>query len=307
MNTDPETYEEALAAAVAAAEAEKKKQLEREKMRPTVVPYGKGEPLQQAAEKAAVAGLKKLGLRHYPLGEYPLDRLKFGCLAVASQRTHQNFLAVVDKFAGLRDIFLDFKQNRPEPDEGTIPPLPIDLVTGLRVRNPELPLPGTKPNQKARYDYKSQIYIREFSPRLAKWLKDCAANGGQPSFAMVDELAFEKQRADKLRALPYGEREWAENKLRPASGVSETEKEQFVRSIGDPDLAQFHRREAAMGPPKLPFGNLTARMRLAQLCPELLETYKEAEKLFAEWTKAQPKEEKTPVVFDQRGRPRKAA
>ena len=303
MNDD---YEKALAEAKAAMADEEKRKLEREKMRPTSIAWGRGDSLQVAAEKAAVAALKKLKLRYYALDDDPVARAQFAALAIACQQRKKNLLEVLEQLANLPDAVPGLKQKTPAPGEGEIPPLATDPITGLRVRNPWLPIPG-KTGAKA-FDHKSQIFIREVSPDLAEWLQACAENGGAPSYAMLDALAAKKQHLDRLREIQYDETDWASNKLRANSGASETERELFARSIQDPDLLQFHRDEAGTGAPKLKFGNLTTRMAVAGYDRELVETYKTAEGVFAEWQKAQPQPQEKPVVLlDQRGRPRKAA
>jgi len=248
-----------------------KEHYEKQKAGPkSVVRTGPNATLQSIAEPMFLAAYRRVrNNRGYAAATDPEARLEGGALGVEAKKARANLTPVIDVIASVVPGWL---QERPSDDAGTIPELPIDRVTGLRVRNPWL-----EP-----HDFKSQHVIKELSPRLARWLEDCAKHGG-PTMAMLDELEAERIEAEHLRKLPYGEKEWEANLLRPGSGASLTEQNQFVKSIEDPYLLKFHRREAEMGSPRLKFDNLTVRMALAKRSPEVRAIHKAAGELLKSW------------------------
>jgi hypothetical protein len=149
--------------------------------------------------------------RWYVIATDPAARFELGALAIACQRSKQNLVYVLEVIAQTIPGWL---QDRPPDDAGTVPELSIDKATGLRCRNPFLPLPPRARETTPRFDHASQNVIRELSPRLAKWLEDCAKNDGLPSMAMMDELAAEKLEAEAMRKIQYGDKEWQANALR---------------------------------------------------------------------------------------------
>jgi hypothetical protein len=240
---------------------------ERRKKIPPSWRLGPNQKLEHAAGEMGVSAYKRLKHgRWYALD--PVAKLELGAEAVACMQLKRN---VVNDFEQLSTILPGWIQYRPEVP--TIPELPIDRVTGLRIRNPWL-----EP-----HDFKSQAYIKELSKRLADWLEKCAKNGGQPSMAMLAELESERADAEYIAKLAYGEKQWSENKLRKDSGATLTEIGQFVKNIGDPYLEKFHRKEAELGSPRLHFDNLTYRMAIAKADFALRETHKLAGEIFATW------------------------
>jgi hypothetical protein len=118
---------------------------------------------------------------------------------------------------------------------------------------------------------------------LAKWLEDCAKNGGQPSAKMLDELEAQQQETNYRRSLPYAEREWQANLLRKDSGATLTQMNLFAKGVEDPWLLERHRAEAALASPTLKHGNLTVAMAIAKIDPRVREAHKAAGELFAAW------------------------
>jgi hypothetical protein len=249
--------------------AENDKEAERRKRLPINLKLGPRGSLQQAGETASETALKRLGYRDYALDH--IGRAEFGAFAVGCI---QHKLNIVDALEKLATIVPGLKQDRPPADAGVIPPLPIEPVTGLRIANP---YEGKATAEKAR----SKEVIKTWSPRLAKWLEDAAKNQGV-SANMLDELQAEKDEAQHMREIKYGQDEWRLNKIRPDSGATLTEQNLFVRSVTDPWLLAFHRREAQLGSPRLKF-NLTHRMQAWHIDPKLCEAYKTAEQVFKQW------------------------
>jgi hypothetical protein len=223
--------------------AEIKRQAE-SKVVPVPFRIGPNTTMHQAAEQYGLAcyGRVKYG-RPYACDAQAKFELRE--LTIESQKAGNNLVEVITVIA---DTIPGWLQQRPAEDAGIIPALPICKITGERTRNPWLPLPGSKPGEPPRFDYKSQNVIKEQSPRLAKFLADCAKHGG-PTAHMADELESERIEAEQLRKVQYTGKEWEENLLRPDSGANLTEQMMFSRSVTDPWLLQFHRQEAAMGSP----------------------------------------------------------
>jgi hypothetical protein len=267
-------------------------------------------------ETAAELGLNVYGRilnnRRYAAATDPAARQEFAALTVAWRgskitlqhvqetiaavvRAHnvqalaENELAKKEGRGERWQILPEWLQERPSADAGTIPELPIDKATGLRCRNPWLPLPPRPGETQPHFDHASQAMIREQSPRLAKWLEECAANEGLPSVAMLDELEAERLEAKAKRELPYGEKEWEQNKFRKSLHCTVSEQGDFAKSIESPYLLQFHRDEAKAGSPRLMFGNLSIAMELAKRSPEIREIHKRAEATYREWRAEQQK------------------
>jgi hypothetical protein len=296
-----EKIDAALAEQVAAEE-------ERKKRLPVSIRIGPGGSLQNAGQEAAISALKRLGYRWYPLKDDPTSRAQFGALAIACMQSKMPLLQVLEKLGDvdplLRSLLgdeikdddlprLNLRQAwRPGADAGVIPPLPIDPVTGERIRNPWLPLDpieikGSGQDKRLRpmphFDHGSQAMIKEKSPRLAAWLEACAKNGGQPSMKMLDELEAERMEAEYLRKIEFGAEQWAANKLRRDSGANLTERNLFARSIADPWLLRAHRAEAKAGAPTLRFQNFTVANAIAKRDPQVREVHKQAEQIFKAW------------------------
>jgi hypothetical protein len=255
--------------------AEIKRQAE-SKVLPVQFRIGPRTTFREAAEQYGLACYRRV--KHNRA--YALDakaRLEIAALSIASQKAGKHLVEVIEAIASVAPNWL---QQRPADPE--IPALPIDKITGERLRNPFLPLPGGKPGDTPRYDHRSQIMLKEQSPRLAKWCEDAAKFGG-PTVAMQDELEAERMEAEALRKVQYGDREWAANALRPDSDATLTAKGEFVKSINDPWLLETHRREAAMGSPRAGFDNLTIRMGLAKRSEEIREVHRKAGELVATW------------------------
>src|SRR5439155_11039578 len=110
---------------------------------------------------------------------YALDneaKLEFAALAVAAQKSRANLTQAIEAIASVIPGWL---QERPAEDAGTVPPLPVDPVTGERVRNPWLPLPPLKRGETTpHFDHKSDAMVEVQRPRLASWIKACAKNYG---------------------------------------------------------------------------------------------------------------------------------
>jgi hypothetical protein len=245
---------------------------EREKTAPRSVRLGPNANLQTIAERFADAAFRRIP--HHRAYALDVDaKLQFGALAVACQRAGKNLPRVLEELS--KDV-PGMVQERPPADAGTIPPLPIDSITGERVKNPFL-----EP-----HDFKSQAVVRETSPRLAKWLEDCAKFGG-PTAHMIDELEASRIDAEALRKIQYSDEQWKQNALRPGSGATMTQQSEWISSVSDPWLLQTHRREATAGSPSLKFGNLTVAMKIAKRSPEVREIHKQAEQIFKSWQQEQ--------------------
>ncbi len=246
------------------------REFEQRKTGPKSIRVGPNASLQTIAEETALAAYRRVKHnRAYAVATDPAARLEFGALAIAARQRGVNLVHVMETLA---TVIPAWEQDRPPDDAGQVPELPIDKITGQRIRNPWL-----EP-----HDHKSQHFIKELSPRLARWLQDCEKHGG-PTMAMLDELESEKIQAEALRKVQYGEREWQENKLRPGAGATVTEQGEFVKSIEDPSLLQFHRREAAMGAPRARFDNLTARMAIYRRSEKIREVHKAAGEILESW------------------------
>ena len=245
---------------------------EQEKAKRVPTPWRIG-PLTTLREAGEQLGLQVL--RGLPHGrDYALDaqgRIELAATAVSAMKLKANLTAVLEAYA---DVIPGWRQERP-PEDG-MPELPVDKTTGLRLRNPWLPLPPRPNETTPRYDHKSQHVIREQSPRLAKWLEECAENDGLPSAAMLDRYEAEKIENAHLRTVVYGEAQWNENLLRPGSDANLTQQNLFARSVTDPWLLQFHRQEAKAGSPRAKFDNLTVRMALHKRSPEAREVHRAA-------------------------------
>lgn len=165
---------------------------------------------------------------------------------------------------------------------GQIEELPTDKITGARARNPFV-----EP-----HDLESQLMFKQADPRLAKWLHDCAANGGQPTMAMLAKLDSEKIDGERLSKLEFGEAEWKANRLRKDSGATLTQQGEFIKSLGGDKslLTKFYRREAALGVPSLCYGNHTLRNLIAKRDQKLCDIWKAAGELDKQW-QAEAKEE----------------
>jgi hypothetical protein len=255
---------------------------ERQKVGPVSIRrIGPNASLQTVSERLALGAYQRLKHgRWYAAASDPEARLQLGALAVAARQSRRSLVEIIEV---LSTIIPGWRQVRPDADAGTVPELPIDKATGLRCRNPFLPLPPRSGETTPRFDHQSQTMIREQSPRLAKWLEDCAANDGLPSVAMLDQLEAEKIEADHLRKVQYGDREWQENKLRPDSGATLTEQNLFVQGIADPWLVRFHRTEAKLGSPRCGYDNLTHCMAIAKRDPEIRQVHKAAGELLKAW------------------------
>lgn len=260
--------------------AEIQAQEDRKKAVPSPFRIGPFHTLRESAEQLAVRAYQKLEHNR----SYALDaegKLEVASLAVACMRSKKNLTAVLETIAS---VVPGLVQERPAQDAGTVPPLETDPVTGQKIRNPWLPLPPLKAGETTpHFDFKSQNVIRETAPRLARWLEDCAKNGGQPSAAMLDELQAEKIEAEHMRKVPYDAKSWEVNKLRTDSGSNLTEQNLFAKNISDPWLLQFHRAEAKLGSPRLKFGNLTVGMALFKRSEEVRAVHREAEQIFKGW------------------------
>lgn len=255
---------------------------EAQKRQPVSLRIGKHASLQTAAEEWSLAALRRVrNNRAHAVATDPEARLEFAALAIAAREAKKSLVEVVSQLA---EILPNWTQSfwRPSDDAGTVPLLPIDPTTGLRIRNPFEPLPPRKGETEPRFDYHSQETIRAWSPRLAKWLEDCAKNGG-PTAGMLDELEAERREAERLRKLEYSDKQWQENALRPGSGKTLTEENLFVKGIEDPWLLSVHRKEAKAGSPRLHFDNLTHRMQIAKKSPELREVHKKAGEILKQW------------------------
>jgi len=274
--------------------AEIQRNEEAKKRVPTSFRIGPRTTLRESAEHLAVETFKQLRHnRHYALSSE--GRLELAALAVACTSNKKNLTNVLEVLASVEHSLKDVLQEkedqrlpgllqlRPAADAGTVPELPIDKATGLRCRNAWLPLPPREGETQPRFDHASQHVIRETSPRLAKWLEDCAKNDGLPSVAMLDELESERIEAEHLRKIPYGEKEWQENLLRPDSGANPTERGQFIRNTTDPWLARLHTQEAKGGSPRLRFDNHTFANLLYKRDPAIREIHRKAGELFATW------------------------
>jgi hypothetical protein len=255
---------------------------ERQKTGPASIPRtGLGASMQIVAEQLALGAFQRIkNGRWYAAATDPEARLALGALAVAARQSKRSLVEVIETIAS---IIPGWIQERPAADAGTVPELPIDRATGLRCRNPFLPLPPRKGETTPRYDHASQAMIKEQSPRLAKWLADCVANDGLPSVAMLDQLQAEKIEADHLRKIQYGDRQWQENKLRADLGATVTDRMIFEKSVTDPWLAKFHRSEAKLGAPKCGYDNLTYRMAIAKRDPEIREIHRQAGQILKAW------------------------
>jgi hypothetical protein len=252
---------------------------EKQKAAPRSIRTGPGATLQTVAEQLGLQAFRRVTNGRW----YAVDaegRLELAALTVAARQSRRSLTSVIEAIAHVVPGWL---QERPAEGAGTIPPLPVDKATGLRVRNPFLPLPPRPGETTPHFDHGSQNVIKEQSPRLAKWLQDCAKNDGLPSAKMLDELEAEKIEADHLRKIPYTDREWEANLLRPGSGANGTQQAEFVHSIADPWLLKFHRQEAKAASPRAGFDNLTHRMLLAKRDPEAREVHKAAGELLKTW------------------------
>src|SRR5262249_37835399 len=96
-------------------------------------------------------------------------------------------------------------------------------------------------------------------------------------------LDAERLDAKYLAELPYDEREWKENLLRPNSAATTTQRQEFLKNVGDPWLVKFHQQEAKAGIPSLHFQNLTVASEITKLDPALREIHKAAAKILKEW------------------------
>jgi len=270
--------------------AELAKEEERKRRLPIPFRVGPGGTLQSAFIEAC----KRLGLRGY--AAYPITLAEGGALVQAAHGAKGNLVRAVETLAntdatviapGGRKTIISTglrQEWRPAADAGQVPELPIDHITGLRCRNPFLPLPPLKPGEtEPHFDHASQHVVRELSPRLARWLEDCARNGGSPSMAMLDALEAERLEAEHLRGLRYDSERWTVNKLRRESGASLTEMNNFVRGIEDPFLVLAHRKEAELGAPRLHFDNLTFCMKLADRNAEVRAIHRAAGEILRGW------------------------
>jgi hypothetical protein len=268
---------------------------ERSRMVLEPVRTGPHATLQDVAEATAINAFRRV--KHNRA--YALDdtaKLELAALAIATKQKAKNLYEILQTLAsvmGTKKVITkrvivpngpdkieekelpDWLQLRPPADVGVVPPLPVDPVTGERIANPWI---GKLDADKAR----SRRIIEEQSPRQARWLQDCAKNGG-PTAAMLDELESERIEADHLRKLPYSEAEWAGNKLRHDIEPNVTNRMLFEKSIADPWLVKFHRQEAEAGSPRLGFDSLTVGMAIAKHDPELRELHKAAHEILANW------------------------
>src|SRR6266481_5950685 len=254
---------------------------ERAKAAPVSIRLGKNANVQQVAGQLGLQVFRRVkDNRAHAAATDPESLEDLGVLTVSARGSRRSLTNVIEVIA---DVIPGWLQERPAADAGTIPELQIDKATGLRLRNPFLPL-SPRPNETtARFDYASQNVIKEQSPRLAKWLQDCAENEGLPSAAMLDELEAEKIEAEHVRKIQYGDKEWQENRLRPNSGATLTEQNLFAQSVADPWLIKFHRQEAKAGPPRAGFDNLTVRMALFKRDPEVREIHRRAGERLKRW------------------------
>jgi len=254
---------------------------ERAKAAPVSIRLGKNANVQQVAGQLGLQVFRRVkDNRAHAAATDPESLEDLGVLTVSARGSRRSLTNVIEVIA---DVIPGWLQERPAADAGTIPELQIDKATGLRLRNPFLPL-SPRPNETtARFDYASQNVIKEQSPRLAKWLQDCAENEGLPSAAMLDELEAEKIEAEHVRKIQYGDKEWQENKLRPDSGATLTEQNLFAQNIADPWLLKFHRQEAKAASPRAGFDNLTVRMALFKRDPEVREIHRRAGELLKRW------------------------
>ncbi len=254
---------------------------ERAKAAPVSIRLGKNANVQQVAGQLGLQVFRRVkDNRAHAAATDPESLEDLGVLTVSARGSRRSLTNVIEVIA---DVIPGWLQERPAADAGTIPELQIDKATGLRLRNPFLPL-SPRPNETtARFDYASQNVIKEQSPRLAKWLQDCAENEGLPSAAMLDELEAEKIEAEHVRKIQYGDKEWQENKLRPNSGATLTEQNLFAQNIADPWLLKFHRQEAKAASPRAGFDNLTVRMALFKRDPEVREIHRRAGELLKRW------------------------
>jgi hypothetical protein len=263
--------------------AEVKAAAERAQAVPISIRLGKNASLQQVAEELGLAAYRRVKHnRAYAVATDPVARLELGALAVAARQSRKSLAEILNVLAAVAPGWL---QERPAEDAGTVPNLPVDPVTGERIRNPWLPLPPKDGETSSRYDYGSQNVIQEQSLRLARWLEQCAEHGG-PTAKMLDQLEAERLEADHRRKIPYGPSEWQANKLRPDSATL-TEQNLFAKSITDPWVLELHRAEAKAGSPRAGFDNLTVRMALAKRSPEIREVHKAAGELLKQWKQEQ--------------------
>jgi hypothetical protein len=251
---------------------------------PVPMQIGPGGSLQQAAETAFCTTLRQLGLRDYAAD--PITFSEGAGLVIACVEAKANLARVVETLADVTAEIVDpegrktvvttgLRQERPPSDAGQIPELPIDPCTGLRVSNP---WEGKLDTDKA----KSREIIKNWSPRLARFLEDVSKNQGV-SMHMLTELRLEREEAEFVRQLQYGKTEWEANFLRPELNKNLTERSLFIRGLNNEWLERFHKREAALGNPRLQFSNLTYGMALAKRDPAIREIHRQAHEILKGW------------------------
>ena len=252
---------------------------ERQKRGPVVVRSGPNATLQDVAAATGQAALARLkNNRAYALSDE--GKLKFGAICIASRAAKANLVDTLSEMAATQYV-VDLEKNkwtRPNwtqtwrPAPVVIEPLPIDKITGERVRNPWL-----EP-----HDIKSQNVIRSQSPRQAKFLEDAAKNNGVTAH-MLDELDFERLQSERLAAVRFSANEWNGNKLRKDLELNLTARMLFERSLEDPWMLSAYRHEAEMGSPRALLSNLTFRMCLAKKDQTLAAIHRSAAAIHAQW------------------------
>jgi hypothetical protein len=252
--------------------------------RRTPIQRGKN-TVQDVAGRLGLAALRKIkNNRAYAVESDPESMRELAALVIAARGSKTS---LVHALGIISQIVPGWIQDRPADDAGTLPPWPKD-PHGTPIRNAWLPLAPRHPNETTpHYDHASQHVIRTLSPALARWMEESAKNGGQPSAAMCDALDAERLEAEHLRAIDYGDKQWAENKLRKELSCTITEQGQFAKNIEDPALLAFHRKEAAMKPIRCGYDNLTFRMALFQRDPAVREVHRAAGELVKSWQQEQ--------------------
>ena len=148
-------------------------EIEREaQSRRAPITRGQGTSVQDVAAQLGIHALKRIPhSRWYAVASDPVARQELAALAIACRKSKTSLVHALEIIS---QIVPGWLQDRPEPVD--LPPLPIDKITGERVRNPWLPLPPRAGETVAHFDHRSQAMIKEQSPRLARFLADAAKN-----------------------------------------------------------------------------------------------------------------------------------
>jgi len=171
----------------------------------------------------------------------------------------------------LAGVLPELQQETPTPEPETSKPW-LDPVTGQYAKNPYA---------KDSLDLTSQGELEKRDPALASHLKAVASG---VSYSFLSKLHDEREARQRLRELPYSEKEHLSNPFLLDKKTGLKPQSQFVKEH-EPYVVTFYQREAATTA-ALPFQaghrNMTKVMQCHKLSPQIAAVMTRAEKLYNE-------------------------